>query len=257
MPQPITKIVQNPHVYLDNNILADKSDMAILVTNIFATWARIEQELNFLLVHILGAEATPAIAMFQTLTAQHLQLGALEAAAKAALSAEDFEIFLAALSTADSAQTPRNHLAHWAWGGCKQRPDLLVLANPKMLRERDFRVAKGIVANLEILQIAELNLFDNSQSLAYSKPDLQRALRDLREAHDTVHTLAMYLDPAPMSVFSTASEEAFTQDQIRALAFQSLNGKRLFREALARIRADQQSTQQAPPGSPLPEPDGS
>ena len=113
MPQPIAKIVRNSHVYLTNDALADKPDLAILVTKIFATWARIEQEFNFLLVRVLGADAAPAIAMFQTLTAQHLQLGALEAAARAALSTEDFQIFIAALST---AEIPKPHGTIWPIG---------------------------------------------------------------------------------------------------------------------------------------------
>jgi hypothetical protein len=52
--------------------------MAILITKIFATWASIEQQLNFLLVRVLGANAAPALAMFETLTAQRLQLKALK-----------------------------------------------------------------------------------------------------------------------------------------------------------------------------------
>jgi hypothetical protein len=64
MPQPINRIVPNPHCYLDNNILADKPDLAILVTRIFATWAGIEQRLNFILVRVLGADAAPALRWF-------------------------------------------------------------------------------------------------------------------------------------------------------------------------------------------------
>jgi hypothetical protein len=191
--------------------------------------------------------------MFQTLTAQHLQLGALDAAAKAALSTEDFQIFAAAVSTAESSQTPRNHLAHWAWGACEQRPDLLVLANPKMLRERDFRVAKGVASKVEPRKIAELNLFDVSEALAYSKSDLERALRDLEECYFILEFLATYLNPDQLTGmgFLPADTDLST---IRAEILQRLNEQRLFREALARIPGDQQSTQQVPPGSLEPRP---
>jgi hypothetical protein len=106
MPQPINRVVPDAHVILDTNPLFDKPDYAILVTQIFSTWARIEHLLRIILLRILGADATPALAMFESLTAQHLQLTALEAAAKAALNTEDYEIFQAAISVADSAQTP-------------------------------------------------------------------------------------------------------------------------------------------------------
>ena len=76
--------------------------------------------------------------MYSTLTAQHLQIGALDAAAKAALSPDDYDIFKAGVSVADMAQTPRNHLAHWSWGTSKELPGFLALANPKMLSARDF-----------------------------------------------------------------------------------------------------------------------
>ena len=71
MPQPINRMVPDPHVYLDNSALSDKPEMAILVTQIFATWARIEQELSFLLVRVLGANSAPAIAMYSALPSQY------------------------------------------------------------------------------------------------------------------------------------------------------------------------------------------
>src|SRR5262249_16218507 len=199
--------------------------------------------------------AAPAIAMFQTLTAQHLQLGALDAAAKAALSPEDFQIFAAAVSTAESAQTPRNHLAHWAWGKCRQRPDLLVLANPQMLRERDFRVAKAIASKADLGEVVQMNLFDPSGALAYSKSDLERALRDLEESYYAVNSLSLYLNPDQLIGMGILPPDTDIQ-KIRAELLQELNGNRLFREALARIRGDQQSTRQADPGSPRPTPGG-
>ena len=86
MPQPINRVVSDPEVYLQVGILKDKPELAVLVAEIFSVWARIELELSYLVVRVLGADAAPAIAMYSTLTAQRLQLGALQAAAKAALA---------------------------------------------------------------------------------------------------------------------------------------------------------------------------
>jgi hypothetical protein len=252
MPQPIDKILPKPHVALNDNALKDKPDYAILVCQIFAVWARIEQELSFLLVRVLGATAAPAIAMFSTLTAQHLQLGALEAAAKAALPPDDFDIFAAALSVANQVQAPRNHLAHWTWAECKQRPDLLCLADPEMLSARDFRVAKILhtapsPTAVNRLELAELNLFNVSQVQAYSKADLERALRDLREAYGVLLALTNYLDPRELQhITSYFPDLDPSQEVIRAEALEVLNASRLFREALARIREGQKSKSQLP-----------
>jgi hypothetical protein len=242
MPQPFSKVVPDAYVYIDSGILKDKPDMAFLVTKIFAIWAQIEHELSFLLVRVLGADAAPAIAMHATLTAQHLQNSALQAAAKAALAPDQFDVFQAALSTAESAATPRNHLAHWIWGGCKQRTDLLALFDPKMVKERDFRVEKFYSKNPsrtpeDLMKNIELYYFDTSNVLAYSKSDLERALRDLVEAFETLILLGIYLNPN-----STASLVQFTAletspRELTTELLRKLNGLRLFREALSRIHA--------------------
>jgi hypothetical protein len=190
--------------------------------------------------------------MYSTLTAQHLQLGALEAAAKAALAPEDFDIFSAAMAVSNSVQTPRNHLAHWVWGGCRQRPDLLVLANPKMLHERDFKVAKTLHSlpsptEADPLQIGKMHFFDDSQILAYSDADLQRGLSDLQECYFILVRLSTYLDPALAEHLShNLPALKVTREEIRATIPQQLNEKRLFREALARIHAARKSTPPKP-----------
>lgn len=246
MPQPINKIVPDPHCKLETNALADKPKLAIHVAQIFASWARIEQDLDVLLVNVLGANATPALAMFATLAAQHLQLGALEAAAKAALPADDFDIFKAALSAIDSAQTPRNHLAHWSWGSCVQRPDLLILANPKMLSARDLRVAKLLHSEgpkCDPVVLAKLSLFDDSEILAYSESDLERALRDIEEAQRIMNYMTNYIDPSWVIHIGPYIGLNLARDEIRAATLEKLNGQRLFREALDRIHAARKNNQ--------------
>ena len=126
MPQPLSRIASGANISLNQHTLKDKPEMAILVTEIFANWAQIEHGLSLLLVRVLGAVEGPAIAMYSVLTAQHLQNKALEAAAKSALQPEHYQVFLAVISAIESAQSARNRLAHWMWGSCKERPDLLI-----------------------------------------------------------------------------------------------------------------------------------
>jgi hypothetical protein len=137
MPQPLNRVIPDGSFEPDSKVLDDKPEMAKLVAGIFSRWASIEQRLSLLLVRILGADAKPAIAMFSTLTAQHLQMGALEAAAEAALSPDEFDAFLSTLSVTNSVQTPRNHLAHWVWGKCDKLPDALLLGDPKGMKNAD------------------------------------------------------------------------------------------------------------------------
>lgn len=258
MPQPISRIIPDPECYLDEEVLADKPDMAVLVTKIFATWASIEHQLSFLIVRVLGADAAPALAMFETLTAQHLQLRALEAAAKAKLSEEEFQIFLAAIATAESAQTPRNHIAHWSWCRCEQRPDLLVLANPKMLREQGFRILRAIAAKAGLQETMGAALdMDNSELLAYSKEDLERALRDLKEANTALMWAAAYLDIDEIMHLNIVLQTKFERERTRDEVFLLLCSIRSFRAALGRISRARKKLPGLPPAWQPREPDKS
>jgi len=218
--------------------------MAVLVTEIFATWAMIEHEMALMLVHVLGADSEPAIAMHATLTAQHLQMGALQAAAKAALSADDYQIFQAAISVVESTQTPRNQLAHWIWGTCKQRPDLLVLADPRKLKVRNSKIAKALESKAKP-QEADLQ-FSPTDVLAYSEKDLSRSLRDLKECFEIVQITGDYLHFPKRKMLPKweGADEPPAAEEISAALLQTLSSKRLFREAADRIRKGQNNSQQ-------------
>src|SRR5262245_59198075 len=101
MPQPLNRVIPNATFRHNPNALRDKPQLATHVASIFAHWGLIEYRLSLLLVRVLGADAAPALAMFSTLTAQHLQLGALRAAAVAALSSVEYKVFDTALTVCD------------------------------------------------------------------------------------------------------------------------------------------------------------
>ena len=145
---------------------------------------------------MLGADVEPAIAMFATLTAQRQQMGALEAAAKAALSPNEFDVFRAAISMTESVQTPRNHLAHWIWGTCEQLPDALLLAEPKAQkdREREVKLAFEQPGGPDVKKITNLSRHDPATVLVYRRGDLERAKRDLEDAAFITALLTVYLD---------------------------------------------------------------
>jgi hypothetical protein len=258
MPQPINKIVPNPRVVLDTDALEDKPEFATLVVKIFAVWAVIERRLSVLLVHLLGADEIHAHAIFSILQTQQLQTKALEAAAKSCLSTDDLDIFDAALTVISSAQKIRNRLAHWSWGKCLQRPDLLLLADPDGLKERDIRSAahfQSLKPGAPILGAdPNIHLFDLSKIYGYSKADLEREVRDLLEA-DVISVLFKdYVDPSFLVAHGHLFNETSDPDELRALLLRQLNEKRLFAEALARIRANRKSTPQATGGSNPPKP---
>jgi hypothetical protein len=245
MPQPLSHIAPNAFVRHDPNALDDKPTFSLLVARIFGYWALIEHRLSLLLVRVLGAEAAPALAMFSTLTAQHLQLGALEAAAKVALTEQEFDMFKAAINITDSVQTPRNHLAHWIWASCLELPDALLLAEPKSAKERDREFMHAMdTGTTELAELAQLNSYDPSKVQVYREGDLQRASRDLEEASLIAFLVVVYLDssfrgrrPNPPGL-----KGAITREQV----FHQLCGQRLFREAWDRIQADRKKSRRPP-----------
>jgi hypothetical protein len=70
VPNPFSRIVSGAKISLRADALADKPDMAVLVSQIFAVWADIEFHLSLLLVQMLGADEHPAVAMYSTITSQ-------------------------------------------------------------------------------------------------------------------------------------------------------------------------------------------
>jgi hypothetical protein len=248
MPQPLNRVIPNgefrPKKARPNeSVLNDKPELAKLVASIFELWASIEGSLSLLLVSVLGADAEPAIAMFATLRAQHLQMGALEAAAKAALSPNDFDVFCAAIRMTDSVQTPRNHLAHWIWGTCEQLPDALLLADPKghQDRDRELKLAFERAGGPDVNEIINLNRYNPATVLVYRRGDLERAKCDLEDAEWIVALLTVYLDHLIRRAASDTDFEGQRVAGLRDALFQLFLGKRLFREAWDRIRADRQN----------------
>jgi hypothetical protein len=221
MPQPLSKVCPKATVSLHLEHSTNKPELAVLVSGVFARWAWIEHSISVLLLHILGAEAKPALAMFSVLNGQRLQMSAVRAAAKAALPPDQFEIFAAVMSVIECVQKDRNRLAHWIWGSCPELPDSLLLANPESLKTREIRMeehtsrvkahtskikehAAKIKETFGVGQMREFSkaLFkagdqmawfgqrdnfeeivtlDPSNIFVYSKQDLERSKRDLGE----------------------------------------------------------------------------
>jgi hypothetical protein len=253
MPQPISNYVRDPYLTLETDGLAKLPNMAILVAEIFAQWASIERELGVLLVRLLGADAAPAHAIFGILLTQSLQTKALEAAARSSLSAEHFEAFTAVMTVIDGVKKTRNKLAHWAWAKCKQRPDLLVLADPDFIKEHD----SNAIAFFQRFDPNEAYFkehwakiqFDPSAFYAYTEKDLEREVRDLKQAGRVLLMFGMLLDPSIALVNAKSVGLPEDREVLRGLVLQELNGEPLFREAVARTNASRKSTPPPPDGS--------
>ena len=238
MPQHLNRVILNGEFRPNESVLNDNPELAKLTASIFALWASIEHSLHLLLTSVLGADAGLAIAMFATLRGQRLRMGALEAAAKATLSLNDFDVFRAAISMVHSAQTPRNYLAHWIWGTCEELPDALLLAEPKAQkdRERELILALERADGPDVKEIINLARYNPATVLVYRRDDLVRAKCDLEDAERIMTALTVYFD---RQVCRRASDTSEGVAALREEVFQHFYDNRRFRETLDRIRADQ------------------
>jgi hypothetical protein len=244
VPNPFSRIVSGAKISLRADALADKPDMAVLVSQIFAVWADIEFHLSLLLVQMLGADEHPAVAMYSTITSQYMQSRAVDAAARAALSGDDYQIFLAMVSVVESVRTPRNQLAHWLWGVCEQRPDLLAVADPKMIKTTHLRARRVALKDFRIKgDEAQPYAFDLDHVVGYSTADLERAKSDLEQARAIVIGVGHYFDPGFLKKLLSSNRKtgaAFQSmglDEMRSEFLKVLQKMRPFSEALERTRA--------------------
>ncbi|MGE5259720.1 MAG: hypothetical protein ACM3MH_02450 [Actinomycetota bacterium] len=236
MPQPLSKFPKVHSIGFDTNALANKPDMAVLVANIFAASAQIDHELSLILVRLLGADETPALAMFGILESQSLQRKALIAAAQAHFEDEpaEFETFSAIISAVECAQADRHRIAHGVWAKSDQLPDALLVADTKVLKEStialsQLKTARGPKAEEAVKKFA--SLFQGVY--VYKKADLERVRRDLAEAEGIMSQYQIYLEP--MFTEEHAAKFAIPVGT-RAQALQKLSTSRLFRQALIRVR---------------------
>jgi hypothetical protein len=251
MPHPFSRILSDAKILFRPEALADKPQMAIRVSEIFATWSKIEQMLSLVLVQVLGAEENPAIAMYEVLTSQHLRLLTLDAAAKTALSQEDYQAFVAVMAVVKRVQAPRNQLAHWIWGICEQRPDLLALANPQKLRERELRARPLMRKDISEFEAYRVEIEEASRPLdlahvfAYSQDDLDAAKQELVEAELILKGLGYLLDPQYVKSLYSKNRitggifQRISPAEIRSGAMQLLQQHRLFVDALAQVQGRQ------------------
>jgi hypothetical protein len=247
MPNPLSTVKPGATVELNTNALKERPELSQLIAVAVGKWAHVEHLLALLMIRILGANHRPSIAMFTTLTSSNLQMVALKAAGQAGLRDDDLDHFSASVRVAESAGKQRHKLAHWIWGQSPDLPNALLLADPAHLFENEltmerinslggfFAMAKLIPFPREETSLAEIYrsyAYDETAIFVYRKSDLERIVRDLEEAIFCLFNVNLYLDP----YWSERRDELSRQ----------LSSKRLFREALFRIREDRQKNQTTP-----------
>lgn len=250
MPQPLSKLLKRDSewsIQFEPEVLQKQQEMAAKIAEIIARASAFDQALSQVLVQVLHASPEPAFAMYGEVMDARNRRAMILAAAKCALSAEDFEILEVASAVIKSQVDIRNKFAHWLWGACKQIPDGLLLVDPRYLLNHS-RTYQQAHLDLEETGFSpekhehfmEAMRFDFEKIYVYRDADFDEILRDYKEAQLIIGNLVFILSPQArmlderMLSFSTSYKSQIP------IARSKIHQQRLFDQALARMRKKRQ-----------------
>lgn len=244
MPQTLANTPHSGSITHGSDSLGKRPDLAVIVATAICQWASVDARLAALLVRILGGSSKPSYAMFSAIH-QTAQQAALDAAARAALSSDDYDRFRAVLKVYQRNSKTRNQFAHWIWGHCDSIPDALLLLDPSRMFWHEVDIARfqedpaGTLAHLptdasiEQKNAALQKIFgpDGNRIWVYRKSDLDEALERFKEVAATIFYLDLYL-----------RRDRFSDDLEHTL----LPNLHQYREALSRIRRGSKGSPETP-----------
>jgi hypothetical protein len=248
MPLPLSQVKPDATVTLWGPMLNPL--IGLRVANVISLSARVDHELSLLLVHILGANAQAAHAMFDAIRSNQLKMQVLVAAANAELKSEPEKhlAFRAVLKASDIAQEDRNKIAHWVWGSAPELPDTLLLANPTYVRLQNVQqlrlsqntesLAKFLssgLANAEREEMDKLWEVDKDNVDVYTLQDLQGVVIKLVEATNVLFYFRYVLRPLKLNALAPEPPPIYQDLGTTDGALRQLSSLRLFQEALARV----------------------
>ncbi len=166
--------------------------LSAVAARCIALGGQIESLYGAILTTVLGANATPAAAMYRSLQSQNAQLAVVHAAAKTVLSDEEMDIFSIITAVCNRALKSRNHLAHWVWGMSGAYPDAIVLIDPVALLEYETGLGRFMWPNEGRVLLAG---FDVRRCLVYDANALKEAEANLVMAEDLLAQFRLLVIP--------------------------------------------------------------
>jgi hypothetical protein len=115
-------------------VFSPRPELATKIAECIAECAELEFSLGSALAALFRSDAKTtktALAIFVDASSRNAQLAMLDAAAKAGLEPDHYEVFLAIMKEAvRPALKERDKLAHWCWGYSPDLPKALLLMEP-------------------------------------------------------------------------------------------------------------------------------
>ena len=250
--QPLSNVNPSAKVIIGPEAASHYPKLAALVAEAIAAWSQVEMALGELLVAMLGANAIPAISMYNALTSSVAQLAAVKAAAATSLDIDDKDLFDALLSRHKPLAKARNRFAHWAWAYSPDIPKTLLFCDPTSLADFSARNIDGFggLPSWCIIGASagnrrddvEFPRFNASAVYVYQQQDLQEIIKETRA-------------PAGhWSLFHMLLVHRFPVNEIHERLRQILSSEPRTAEALSRLRGGRKTSPPTPPPPPLSDP---
>ena len=188
MPQPLSRFDPKLGFVLASGNSPHDPQMAQSVLTVINLWSQIDYNYGYILARIAKADPETITAVFQAMISGEARKGALFAAAKVQLSAEQAALVMAVVESTKVSRKTRNEFAHHLWGSLNSRPDCVVLAHPKDLAAY---TAKMVALSGTRKERPEL---DRSQIMVWRQPCFDEAVAAAKTAHQRTVELSFIFD---------------------------------------------------------------
>ena len=132
--RPYLEIVQDPvgaTIDVGTRVTGQHPALEGILGGCVMVWTHVEAEMALFLGHLLGAQNSVTLAVFQAIRRSNPQRSALAEAAKLSLDADDYSLFAAVFDAHKVLEDERNALTHGHFGTSTKLPEGLVWMNAK------------------------------------------------------------------------------------------------------------------------------
>lgn len=245
MPQPLSSLIKRDDqwtITLDAQELRKQPLLAAMASEVIAKASSMDFAMGRILVHLLHTSPPVAFSIFSSVTDASNREKMILAAAKTALSPEDFERFRAVYTIYRRCLDSRNKLAHWIWGSCNLVPEGLLLVDPRYLltHTRELQQARKeahVETNREThSRMMETMFYDFDKIYVYRTADFVSILSEFEQALNMIGYVLYFLDPEMLSLDTHLSSVFEDHEHMTKAAREKLDKMEIYKETVETLR---------------------
>jgi len=182
--QPLSKVTdKKPIIEIGPRTFSRRPKLAAYVAQVIAGWAQVELALASVLARYTSRNIEQSIDMYLSIDGFRAQARLLEAAAKTALTRDNFHLFTATMRFVRINYNIRNETS-LDLGRNRFLPDALIILEPKIhkkLHSLQFNLLDQDLRKV-VPRLAELNREQESNTFVYRENDLAKCADDMFQA---------------------------------------------------------------------------